>query len=115
MLSEVKADDINSNEHDRSTCENKEEQVMFWMDLLLTSERELRERLVGINFACSSLISPVEANMSPSGYWHPSGLAQMEQWVGCGQVRDQLRLLTSQAHLYRKRYLVLNSFLCVLT
>lgn len=103
ILSEVKAYDINSNEHDhRTTCENREEQMMLWMDLLLTSERELRERLVGINFACSSLMSQVDANMSPSGYWYPSGLAQMEQWVGCGQVRDQLRLLVSQANLNGK-------------
>ncbi|XP_030463314.1 uncharacterized protein LOC115683051 isoform X2 [Syzygium oleosum] len=97
ILSEVKADDINSNEHDHgTTCENQEEQVLFWMDLLSTSERELRVRLVGINFACSSLISHIGANMTPSGYWHPSGLAQMEHWAGRGQVRDQLRLLASQ-------------------
>ncbi|KAI3434194.1 uncharacterized protein J3R85_006645 [Psidium guajava] len=104
ILSEVKADDINSNEHNHgTTCENQEEQVGFWMDLLSTGERELRERLVGINFACSSLISHVEANKSPSGSWYPSGLAQMEQWVGRAQVRDQLRLLASQAHFYGKR------------
>lgn len=116
ILSEVKVDDINSNEHDHgTTCENQEEQVRFWMDLLSTSERELRERLVGINFACSSLISHIEANKSPSGYWYPSGLSQMEQWVGRAQVRDQLRLLASQAHLYGKRYLVLNSLLRMFT
>ncbi|KAF8018481.1 hypothetical protein BT93_H3382 [Corymbia citriodora subsp. variegata] len=96
ILSDIKADL-------GTMCENQEEQVMFWMDLLSTSERELRERLVSINFACSSLISHNDANMSPSGYWYPSGLAQMEQWVGRDQVRDQLRLLVPQAHLYEKR------------
>ncbi|KAL5567668.1 hypothetical protein UlMin_024243 [Ulmus minor] len=107
MLSELKADDINSklqNLEELHCIENKK--LMMWIELLLGSERELRERLVGLSFsAFVSLISNSATISSQSGNWSAVGIAQMEQWVALNhdRVHDQLRVLASEIGKYKDR------------
>lgn len=75
----------------------EEDQLTLWMELLMNTERELRERLVGFSFSTVlSLVSHSSTNISE--YWHPVGLAQMEQWVALNHdyVDDRLKLIASK-------------------
>ncbi|XP_021802598.1 uncharacterized protein LOC110746665 [Prunus avium] len=99
MLSEMKADEINSKllNLEGVHCA-EEEQRSLWINLLLASERELRERLVGFTFSAFISLMPASAANSPSGNWFPVGLAQMEQWVELNRdhMQDQLKVLASE-------------------
>ncbi|CAL5189916.1 unnamed protein product [Lathyrus oleraceus] len=71
-------------------------QMTKWIEILLGSERELRERHVGFSFsAVKTTKSHLKSTPSKSGRWHPSGLKQMEQWVVLNQehIRDQLKFI----------------------
>ncbi|CDY61852.1 BnaAnng17840D [Brassica napus] len=71
---------------------NNEEETDLWLKLLQESERELRERLVGLSFSAY-----LTAESAPStGNWHPAGLAQMQQWVEINHdiVDNQLQTLS---------------------
>ncbi|GAV61134.1 WD40 domain-containing protein/TFIIIC_delta domain-containing protein/zf-TFIIIC domain-containing protein [Cephalotus follicularis] len=107
MLSELKADDINRNELNiGGSYATEEKQITLWMNLLLKSERELRERLVCFSFsAFMSLISRSDSTFSRPGCWYPIGLAQMEQWVAhnLDHVQDQLKVLISEVGTHDKR------------
>ncbi|XP_021300458.1 uncharacterized protein LOC110428852 isoform X2 [Herrania umbratica] len=103
LLSEMKADEINSNllnlgglgEADFT----QDKQHNLWMELLSSSERELRERLVGLSFSAYKSIASNTASCSPEpGQWYPHGIPQMEQWVAhhnC-DVHEQLKVLASE-------------------
>lgn len=106
MLSELKADQINSKLQNLGRlCGAEGEQLTTWMELLFSSERELRERLVGFSFsAFKNLISHSSTTASRPGYWYPDGLAQMEKWVALNRehVRDELKVLASEVGLHER-------------
>ena len=86
--------------------------------VLLSSERELRERLVGFSFsAFRTSMSNQEANPK-SGCWYPVGLAQMEQLIGLDQehLRDQLKVIAPEVKHEKRYFLDFRScffFLCL--
>uniref|UniRef100_A0A5B6YNM7 Transcription factor IIIC 90kDa subunit N-terminal domain-containing protein n=2 Tax=Davidia involucrata TaxID=16924 RepID=A0A5B6YNM7_DAVIN len=99
VLTKLKADKINSKQQNLEGLCDAEEELPLWMELLLSSERELRERLVGFSFSVVlSLVSHSLTNYCKFGYWHPVGLAQMEQWVSLNHdhLQDHLKLLASE-------------------
>lgn len=106
VLSEMKADQINSKLQNLEEIDRSEEKLIMWIELLLSSERELRTRLVGLSFsACTNLMS-CSTTVSPrSGNWFPVGLAQMKQWVALPHdyIPGQLRVLASEVWKHEKR------------
>lgn len=70
----------------------------LWSSLLLSSERELRERLVAFTFAAvSNRMSYFRKGACAENMWFPVGVAQMRSWVSMnsGGVHNQLRSLSS--------------------
>ncbi|KAJ0044643.1 hypothetical protein Pint_05181 [Pistacia integerrima] len=109
MLTEVKADDIN-NKHQKSRrlCGSEEEQLTVWMELLLNSERELRQRLVSLSFsAFITLTSHSTSTSVQASCWCPDGISQMEHWVAHNYEtsEDQLKALASEVVGRRRRIL----------
>lgn len=108
ILSELKADQINSKLQNMKGLHCAEEEKLgIWIELLLSSERELRERLIGLSFgACTAPMSHSSTVSSQSGNWFPVGLAQMEQWVSLNRdlVQDQLRVLEIEVGKRKERY-----------
>ncbi|XP_062119983.1 uncharacterized protein LOC133834398 [Humulus lupulus] len=101
VLSEMKVDQINSKLENFIELDCSEEKLIIWIKLLLSSEGELRERLVGLNFsACVSLLSH-----STSFSYCPVGLTQMQQWVALNHdhAHDSLRVLASEVQKHEKR------------
>ncbi|KAF3432745.1 hypothetical protein FNV43_RR23847 [Rhamnella rubrinervis] len=107
ILSELKADQINSKLQSMKELHcAEEEKLVIWIELLLSSERELRERLAGLCFgAYIALMSHSITVSSQSGNWFPVGLAQMEQWVSLNHdlVQDQLRVLAIEVGKHKER------------
>jgi len=71
----------------------------FWNTLLIRSERELRERLVGFTFAAVLKRTAYSFNdTSTENSWFPVGVAQMDSWVTMndGEVHNQLKYLRSR-------------------
>jgi len=71
----------------------------FWNTLLIRSERELRERLVGFTFAAVLKRTAYSFNgTSTENSWFPVGVAQMDSWVSMndGEVHNQLKYLISR-------------------
>ncbi|CAH8376762.1 unnamed protein product [Eruca vesicaria subsp. sativa] len=80
MLSELKTEEINRKLQGQRG--NSEEEIDLWLKLLHESERELRERLVGLSFSAYLTAESSLGTDSPSSEtWRPAGLAQMQQWV----------------------------------
>ena len=108
VLSELKADKINIKQPNVEEIGGaEEEKLKLWRDLLLCSERELRERLVGFAFSTVlGLMSYLAAKVSKAQGWDPVGLAQMENWVELeyDHVQDQLKLLASEVGDLDRRY-----------
>ncbi|VAI60854.1 unnamed protein product [Triticum turgidum subsp. durum] len=70
----------------------------LWSSLLLSSERELRERLVAFTFAAVlNRMSYFRKGACAENMWFPVGVAQMRSWVSMnsGGVHNQLRSLSS--------------------
>lgn len=89
VLSELKSDNV--------ICE-KEEKWTLWRELLLSSEEELRIRLVGFSFTAVNRLNYDSVEKSDRhGYFDSMGLAQMERWVALNNgAEDQLKLLASE-------------------
>ncbi|KAF8696134.1 hypothetical protein HU200_037025 [Digitaria exilis] len=71
----------------------------FWNTLLIRSERELRERLVGFTFsAVLKRTADLLKGTSTENSWFPVRVAQMDSWVSMngGEVHSQLRYLRSR-------------------
>ncbi|KAI3457941.1 hypothetical protein Pfo_014604 [Paulownia fortunei] len=82
VLKECKADNMSGKQQEIEGLSVTKEQVNLWMELLLSSESELLERLVGFSFsAMLSLLSNSSMEFFKVGCWSPDGLPQMEQWV----------------------------------
>ncbi|KAM5569686.1 hypothetical protein ABKV19_016944 [Rosa sericea] len=112
ILSEMKADETNNKLLNMEGVDGaEEEQLTLWINLLLNSERELRERLVGFTFSSFKSRMLVSATNSQSRDWFPVGLTQMEQWVELNQdhVQDQLRVLAAEVRKHEQRLQLSNS------
>lgn len=97
MLSELKTEEINRKLQGQRT--NNDEEIDLWLKLLEESERELRERLVGLSFSAYLIAESSQGTVSPSTWnWRPAGLAQMQQWVEINDdiVPSQLKTLSSE-------------------
>lgn len=102
VLAELKADNINCSQTNLGPI-GAEEDLALWIELLLSCENELRERLVAFSF---SAISSSISTSSSNGDWQPVGLAQMGQWVAHNgdNVRDHLKLLVAGFRKLNNRY-----------
>lgn len=81
----------------------------FWNTLLIRSERELRERLVGFTFsAVLKRTADLLKGTSTENSWFPVGVAQMDSWVSMngGEVHNQLRYLRSRINDLGNRYVL---------
>ncbi|KAF8379920.1 hypothetical protein HHK36_027385 [Tetracentron sinense] len=100
VLSDLKTDIVDSRLHKLGGVYGVEDdQLNLWTELLISSERELRQRLVAFSFAAVlSLMSCSATNVPRLGYWLPGGVAQIEQWVAINhdRVKDQIKLLESE-------------------
>nr|XP_011462837.1 PREDICTED: uncharacterized protein LOC101299663 isoform X2 [Fragaria vesca subsp. vesca] len=106
ILSDMKADEINNKLLNVEGLDGaEEEEPTLWINLLLNSERELRERLVGFTFSSFKSQVLASATNSESIHCFPLGLAQMEQWVELNQdhVQDQLRVLAAEFRKHEQR------------
>lgn len=115
MLPGMKADQRNNKlENLGGLCDAEREQLTMWAEVLFSSERELRERLVGFSFSTFiTLASHLASTASRPGYWCPVGLAQMEQWVALNRehVRDKLKVLASEVGRHEGRYRLFLSYM----
>ncbi|CAN6722734.1 unnamed protein product [Malus baccata var. baccata] len=96
ILSEMKAEEINSTLLNlKGVHVAEKEKQSLWINLLLNSEKELKEWLVGFTFSALLSQMPASAPISPSGKWFPVGLAQMGQWIELNHdhVHGQLKVL----------------------
>lgn len=83
----------------------------FWNTLLIRSERELRERLVGFTFAAVlKRTAYLLKGTSTENSWFPIGVAQMGSWVSMNgeEVHNQLSYLRSRIKDLGNRYVLLN-------
>ncbi|XP_019101892.1 PREDICTED: uncharacterized protein LOC104791166 [Camelina sativa] len=97
MLSELKTEEVNRKLQGQRT--NNEDEIDLWLKLLEESERELRERLVGLSFSAYLIAESSQGTVSPSTWnWRPAGLAQLQQWVEINHdiVPSQLETLSSE-------------------
>ncbi|CAI0399463.1 unnamed protein product [Linum tenue] len=104
ILSEMKAGELNSSVT-TDTTSVRNETLELGLRTLLGSERELRERLVGLSFAAVSggSHSAAKTSLQPET-WSPLGVMQMEQWVvfNHAHVRNQLKVLASEAQKHTR-------------
>lgn len=82
VLSELMQDQVNNElQNLEKLNDDEDEKDILWKELLLSSERDLRQRLIGLSlFACAKLPSLSITKYRP-GYWYPVGLVEMQQWV----------------------------------
>jgi hypothetical protein len=79
----------------------------LWNNLLVSSERELRERLVAFTFAAVlNRLSYFQKGTCAENMWFPVGVAQMYTWLSMnnGKVHNQLKSLRSTIKGLRSRY-----------
>ncbi|KAL9324238.1 hypothetical protein ACSQ67_009095 [Phaseolus vulgaris] len=111
ILAELDADQITGVtkkvEKLEEACPVMEEQITKWTEILLSSERELRKRLVGFSFSVFRTSMSNPGTSSQHGSWYPVGLAQMEQWISSNQehLGDQLKVIASEV-THKKRFMV---------
>ncbi|KAL9225445.1 hypothetical protein vseg_001370 [Gypsophila vaccaria] len=69
-----------------------------WLNILLNSEKELRERLVSMSLSTVLVDMSRPAPKEESGMWNPIGIAQMVEWVMQNQdnVHHELNLLAAE-------------------
>ncbi|GFZ06366.1 transducin/WD40 repeat-like superfamily protein [Actinidia rufa] len=100
VLAELQADNINCSKKILGVY-GAEQHLALWLELILSSESELRGRLVAISLsAVSSLIS----HSSISGNCYLVGYALMEQWVALNHdyVQDNLKILVAEVSKLKK-------------
>ncbi|XP_022642519.1 uncharacterized protein LOC106771179 isoform X3 [Vigna radiata var. radiata] len=110
ILAELDADQITGLtrkvEKLERVCPAMEKDITKWTEILLSSERELRKRLVGFSFSIFRTSMSNPETSSQHGCWYPVGLAQMEQWIASDQkhLGDQLKAIVSEVS-QKKRFL----------
>jgi len=109
ILAELDADQITGLtkkvEKLEKACPPMEKQITKWTEILLSSERELRKRLVGFSFYVFRTSMSNPETSSQHGCWYPVGLAQMEQWIASDKehLGDQFKAIASEV-THKKRY-----------
>lgn len=106
VLKECKADNMSSEQQGSGGLSPGKEQLNLWMKLLLSSENELLERLVGITFCVIlNLLSDSSRDVLKVGSWTPDGFPQMEQWVSHNgkNVKDHSKFLAAEVGKVEKR------------
>ena len=112
VLSESIQDQVNDNLQNLDLLslegldDSENEMHILCKKLLLSSERELRQRLIGLCFfACAKLRSLSITEYRP-GFWYPIGLTEMQQWVTSNpeHLQDSIKDIASQARKKRWRY-----------
>lgn len=106
MLKECKADNKISGKQDLEESSDAQGERNLWMELLICSENELLERLVGISLsAILGLLSDSLEYSFKDGFWRPDGLPQMKQWVSHHgkNVKDHSKFLASEVGKVDKR------------
>ncbi|KAJ6376173.1 hypothetical protein OIU77_001023 [Salix suchowensis] len=106
ILSDVKAEEINCKVNLGGQAVTKAEHLTLWIELLFSSEKELRERLVGFSLATFiNRLSDSTTTFSRPGFWYPVGVEQMELWIALNHdcVRDQLKVLASEVRKHERR------------
>lgn len=89
----------NHAQHGPGAQNGNEETTDFWNALLVRSETELRERLVGFTFAAVLKQTACLFNgNSTENCWFPVGVAQMDSWVSMNyeKVHSQLQSIRSK-------------------
>jgi len=89
----------NHAQHGPGAQNGNEETTDFWNALLVRSETELRERLVGFTFAAVLKRTACLFNgTSTENCWFPVGVAQMDSWVSMNyeKVHSQLQSIRSK-------------------
>ncbi|KAE8705493.1 SER/ARG-rich protein 34A [Hibiscus syriacus] len=106
ILSELKTDEINNDSlnlgvDDANFAQDK--LLNLWMELLSSSERELRERLVGLSFSTYKHLASSSSASEP-GHWYPLGIAQMEQWAAMNNchVHKQKKGVATKIKTYKR-------------
>ncbi|KAL0400535.1 UNVERIFIED_CONTAM: hypothetical protein Slati_4083400 [Sesamum latifolium] len=106
VLKECKADHMSSKQQELKGLSVTKDQVNLWMELLLSSENELLERLVGFSFsAILSLLSNSSVDSFEVGCGSLDGLRQMEQWVSHNEknVKDHSKFLAAKVGKVEER------------
>lgn len=96
ILDEVKANAPNEQHSPSGLNDDKEQKLDLWNKLLLSSERELQERLVAFTFRKNCVPSST-TGPTLCTTWSPVGVEQMRRWVLINSeiVHQQLKLLGS--------------------
>ncbi|XP_039068829.1 uncharacterized protein LOC120215141 [Hibiscus syriacus] len=82
ILSELKADETNNDSLNLRVDDasfTRDKLLNLWMELLSSSETEIRERLAGLSISAYKRLASSSSTSEP-GHWYPLGIAQMEQW-----------------------------------
>lgn len=107
ILSDVKAEEINCKVNLGGSAAAKAEHLTLWLEFLFSSEKELRERLVGFSLATFiNRLSGSTTTFPRPGFWYPVGVEQMELWIALNhdRVREQLKVLASEVRKHERRY-----------
>lgn len=114
MLLGVNADVLNARQHKLGGINASDEHEQPWIQLLVYSETELRQRLVAFTFAVVLSHASHPVTMPSISTWLPVGIEQMECWVSLNDdlVHDQLKLLKSEIGELRGRYVLGFPSLC---
>ncbi|XP_038885356.1 uncharacterized protein LOC120075765 isoform X2 [Benincasa hispida] len=100
VLSELIQDQVNNDLQNLERLNDAEnEKHILWKELLLSSERELRQRLISLCFfACAKHRSLSTTECRP-GFWYPTGLAEMQQWIIYNRehLQESVKVIASKA------------------
>ncbi|XXG76205.1 hypothetical protein AAC387_Pa08g0609 [Persea americana] len=112
MLLGVNADVLNARQHKLGGINASDEHEQPWIQLLVYSETELRQRLVAFTFAVVLSHASHPVTMPSISTWLPAGIEQMECWVSLNDdlVHDQLKLLKSEIGELRGRLHFLSEY-----
>ncbi|KAG6598500.1 hypothetical protein SDJN03_08278, partial [Cucurbita argyrosperma subsp. sororia] len=82
VLSELVQDQVNNDLQDLERLNDAEnDKHILWKELLLSSERELRQRLIGLCFSSCAKLRALSSSEYRPGFWYPIGLVEMQQWI----------------------------------
>lgn len=107
VLSELMQDQVNNDLQDLDGLDNAgDEKDILWKELLLSSEREIRQRLICLSFIARAKLPSLSTTEDRPGFWHPIGLVQMEQWVRYNHehLQESVKVIASGAGKKDWRY-----------
>lgn len=108
VLKDLGTGHIDSRSQDSQECKDVEGQNTYWSRLLQHSEREIRERILSMNFsAILKLDSCLAIDFCKFRFWTPVGLNQMMKWVkiNADATKDHLIVSAQEVEKIEKRRL----------